>query len=73
MQVLDGRYGAYIKHEKTNATLPRGTDPLSVTVEQAVEWVDAKAAKGKKKPTKKKPATKKKAATKKKSAPKKKS
>jgi len=73
MQILDGRYGAYIKHEKTNATLPRGTDPVSVTVEQAVEWVDAKAAKGKKKPTKKKSTAKKKAATKKKPAPKKKS
>ncbi|MCF6292435.1 MAG: type I DNA topoisomerase [Robiginitomaculum sp.] len=80
MQVLDGRYGAYIKHEKTNATLPRGTDPVSVTVEQAVEWVDAKAAKGKKKKPakkkaapKKKPATKKKATTKKKPAAKKKS
>ena len=66
MQVLDGRYGPYIKHEKTNATLPRGTDPQSVTAEQAIEWIAAKLAKtNKKKPAKKKPA-KKKAATKKK-------
>jgi len=69
MQVLDGRYGPYVKHEKTNATLPRGTDPQTVTVEQAVEWISAKA---KKAPAKKKPAAKKKPTAKKKSTAKKK-
>ncbi|MCG8561132.1 MAG: type I DNA topoisomerase [Hyphomicrobiales bacterium] len=49
MQVLDGRYGPYVKHGKINATLPKGTDPKEVTVEQAVELVAAKAAKGGKK------------------------
>ncbi|MEL6369306.1 MAG: type I DNA topoisomerase [Pseudomonadota bacterium] len=61
VNVMNGRYGPYVKHEKTNATLPQGTEPDKVTLEQALELI---AAKEKKKPTKKK-ATKKKAATKK--------
>ncbi|XDA97447.1 type I DNA topoisomerase [Sulfitobacter sp. LCG007] len=42
--VYEGRYGPYVKWEKVNATLPKGTEPDSVTLEQAVELVDAKAA-----------------------------
>jgi DNA topoisomerase-1 len=61
MQVMDGRYGTYVTCNKINATLPRGMNPEDVTVEQAIELIDAKAAKG---PAKKK-ATKKKAAKKK--------
>ena len=61
VNVLEGRYGPYIKHEKTNATIPSGTDPQDITLEQAVELITAKE---KKKPTKKK-ATKKKATKKK--------
>jgi DNA topoisomerase-1 len=65
--VRDGRYGPYVNWGKVNATLPKGTDPQSVTVEQALEWIAAKAGssggghKGKA-ATKKKPAAKKKAA-----------
>ncbi len=62
MNVMDGRFGPYINHEKTNATLPRGTQPDAVTVEQAVDLIAAKVAKG---PAKKKPAAKKKAPAKK--------
>lgn len=59
--VMDGRYGPYVKWEKINATLPKGTDPQSVTLEQGVELVAAKAAAGgKKKKTVKKKTTKKK-------------
>ncbi|MBV1866354.1 MAG: DNA topoisomerase I, partial [Marinosulfonomonas sp.] len=69
MNVMDGRYGPYIKWEKVNATLPNGTEPADVTVAMAVELVDAKAAKkgGRKKaaPKKKKAAPKKKPAAKK--------
>ena len=44
VQVLDGRYGPYVKHGKINATIPKDTDPASVTLEQAVEMLAAKAA-----------------------------
>jgi DNA topoisomerase-1 len=68
VRIMSGRYGPYVKYEKINATLPKGTEPDSVTLEQAMEWVEAKAAKGGKK---KAPAKKKKAAPKKKAAAKK--
>ncbi len=66
VNIFDGRYGPYVKHMKTNATIPSGTDPKDVTLAQAVELIAIKDAKGpkKKKATKKK-ATKKKATKKK--------
>ena len=42
----DGRYGPYVKHGKVNATLPKGTAPESMTIEQAVALIDAKAGTG---------------------------
>lgn len=65
VRVLDGRYGPYVNHKRTNATLPKGTEPESVTLEQALEWIAAKAAK--KKPARK-TAAKKKTTTKKKAS-----
>ncbi|HHC29778.1 MAG TPA: DNA topoisomerase I, partial [Rhodobacterales bacterium] len=47
INVMDGRYGPYVKWEKVNATLPKDMEPQSVTLEQAVALVDEKAAKGK--------------------------
>ena len=44
--VRDGKYGPYVNHEKINATLPRGKDPMSVTLEDAVALIAEKAAKG---------------------------
>ncbi|MEL7060969.1 MAG: type I DNA topoisomerase [Acidobacteriota bacterium] len=42
VQVLDGRYGPYVSDGKTNATLPRGSDPMAVDAERAKELLDAK-------------------------------
>lgn len=61
-----GRYGPYVKHGKINATIPKGTEPEAVTMEQAVELIAERAAKaGKKKPAAKKKAAPKKTAAKK--------
>ncbi|MCW5938123.1 MAG: type I DNA topoisomerase [Fimbriimonadaceae bacterium] len=57
VRLLEGRYGPYVSDGKTNATLPRGTDPQKVTAEQALELLRAKAAAG---PTKKRPSFRKK-------------
>ena len=67
IQIMDGRYGAYVKYEKVNATIPDGTEPKDVTVEMALQYIAEKEAKSptKKKPAKKKPAKKKAAAKKK--------
>ncbi|MDQ3482848.1 MAG: type I DNA topoisomerase [Pseudomonadota bacterium] len=51
IKVMAGRYGPYVSDGTTHATLPKSTEPTSVTLGQAVEWIDAKAAKG---PVKKK-------------------
>jgi DNA topoisomerase I len=61
IKVMAGRYGPYVSDGETHATLPKSADPKSVTLEQAVEWIDAKAAKGPSTKGKKKPARKKKA------------
>ncbi len=65
--IYEGRYGAYVKHGKINATIPKEREIDSVSLEEALEWIEAKAAKkGVKKKTKKKKTVKKKKATKKK-------
>ena len=68
--IFDGRYGPYVKHMKTNATIPGGVDPDQLTLDHAVELIAARDAKGSKKKATKKKTTKKKA-TKKKAAKKK--
>ncbi|CAH2401406.1 type I DNA topoisomerase [Mesorhizobium ventifaucium] len=76
--VRDGKYGPYVNFGKVNATLPKGKDPQSVTIEDAVALIAEKEAKGgnggrkpfrkaaapAKKPAAKKPAAKKPAAQK---------
>ncbi len=44
VQILDGRYGPYVKHQQINATLPKGTDPQAITLQQALELIAAKQA-----------------------------
>jgi DNA topoisomerase-1 len=41
----NGRYGAYVSHAGVNATLPSDIAPDQVTLAQAVELLDARAAK----------------------------
>ena len=60
IQVFEGRYGPYVKHQKTNATLPKDLGPDAITLERAVELINEKSSKtGKRKPAAKKATTKK--------------
>ena len=52
VQVRSGRYGPYVKHGKVNATLPKDRDPEQVSLQEAVELIAGKSAKG---PAKKAP------------------
>jgi DNA topoisomerase-1 len=65
--VRDGKYGPYVNHEKTNATLPKGKDPQSVTLEEAMALIAERIAKtgGGKKPARSKASAAKKAPAKK--------
>jgi DNA topoisomerase-1 len=42
VNLMDGRYGPYVKWEKINATLPKDTDKDTLTLEAALELVEAK-------------------------------
>ena len=57
VNIMEGRYGPYVKWEKVNATLPKDTDPKDVTMEMAVALIAEKTAK--KKPARKTAAKKK--------------
>ena len=50
VQVLSGRYGPYVKHGAVNATLPRGREPAALTMDEAVQLIAERAAKGPSKP-----------------------
>jgi DNA topoisomerase-1 len=47
VQLFDGPYGLYVKQGKVNASLPEGTTADTITLEQAVELLAAKAASSK--------------------------
>ena len=42
-----GRYGPYVQHKRTNATLPKGVEEDALSLDQAVALIAAKAAKKK--------------------------
>jgi DNA topoisomerase-1 len=49
IKVLKGKFGPYVSNGETNATLPEGIEPESVTMEQALALIAERAAKGGKK------------------------
>lgn len=46
VEICSGRYGPYARHGKINATLPKDVSPEEITLEEALELIAAKAAKG---------------------------
>ena len=54
--VRDGRYGPYVNWGKINATLPKGKEPLSVSMEEALVLIAERAAKAPAGKTSRKPA-----------------
>jgi DNA topoisomerase-1 len=46
IKVMKGRYGPYVTDGKVNATLPRDSDPASVTLDEAIALITARAEKG---------------------------
>jgi DNA topoisomerase I len=68
--VRDGKYGPYVNWGKVNATLPKGKDPVGVSLEEALVLIAAKAGSAPKKKAPAKKAAAKKTAVKK-AAPKK--
>jgi DNA topoisomerase-1 len=44
VQVLDGRYGAYVKWADVNATIPKSIAKEAITLEQAVDLIRARQA-----------------------------
>lgn len=43
VQIFDGRYGAYVKHGKVNATIPKDQPVDELTLVQAVALIAEKA------------------------------
>ena len=61
LKVMPGRFGPYVTDGTTNATIPKAMKPEDLTLEQAVELIAEKAAKGpstKRRTTRKAPAKK---------------
>ena len=46
VRVLDGRYGPYVTDGSLYATIPRGTDPKSVNLEEGVELLRERESRG---------------------------
>jgi DNA topoisomerase I len=59
IKLMEGRYGAYVTDGTTNATLPKTIAQDALTLEEAAQLIDERAAKGPVKGKKKAPAKKK--------------
>jgi DNA topoisomerase-1 len=68
ISVKDGRFGPYVTDGETNASLPRGTSPETMTMDRALEMLAERRAKG---PVKRKKSTARKKTTRKKTTKKK--
>ena len=64
IKLMEGRFGPYVTDGTTNATLPKSISADELTLEEAAQLIDARAAMPPKGKPKKKPAPKKKAAPK---------
>ncbi|MFP3948434.1 MAG: type I DNA topoisomerase [Longimicrobiales bacterium] len=47
VRILDGRYGPYVTDGDTNASIPKGVDPEQVTLEEGLDLLEERKAKGK--------------------------
>ncbi|MEO1608341.1 MAG: type I DNA topoisomerase [Pseudomonadota bacterium] len=45
IEVLEGRYGPYVKYGKINATVPKGKEPAELTIEEAMQLIAERQAK----------------------------
>lgn len=52
IKIMSGRYGPYVTDGETNATLPKGSDPLQIEVDAALSLLEKKRATGPGKPRK---------------------
>jgi len=59
IKVMAGRFGPYVTDGTTNATLPRGSEPKAVTLDEAVRLIDERAGQGPSKKKGRRPARKK--------------
>lgn len=59
IKLMEGRYGPYVTDGTTNATLPKTVEPNALTLEEAAQLIDDRAAKGPAKKGAKKAAAKK--------------
>ncbi len=57
IEVLSGRYGPYVSHNRINATIPKDKDPATLSIEDAVSLLAERVAKngGRTKATRSKP------------------
>ena len=58
LKVMEGRFGPYVTDGTTNATLPKTVTPEALTLEEAAQLIDDRAAKGPAKGKKKAPVKK---------------
>jgi DNA topoisomerase-1 len=56
VNLLSGRYGPYVSDGETNASIPRGTPPEDITLDQALGLLEERAAAAPRRPVRAKPA-----------------